>query len=150
SYGGKDPIHPNRFGHELMAEAILAHLGYETGNDIIRTGISSHEGDERWQQVRDLVAKRRRLLDGTPLREIGHTRPCARPKLAIDGSRQQAADIDRQLAALLLSDSGSAATQSAPSPQVRVESVRRVFHNGEHNAFTDLIRFRDKLYLTSR
>ncbi len=35
-------------------------------------------------------------------------------------------------------------------PKVRVESVRRVFHNGEHNAFTDLCRFRDQLYLTFR
>src|SRR5690606_16459269 len=145
SYGGKDPIHPNRFGHELMAEAILAHLGYETGNDIIRTGISSHEGDERWQQVRDLVAKRRRVLDGTLLWEIGHTRPGERPKMTIDQARKQAADIDRQLAALL-----PEAPQSPAPPKVRVESVRRVFHNGEHNAFTDLIRFRDKLYLTFR
>ena len=29
-------------------------------------------------------------------------------------------------------------------------SVRRVFHNGEHNAFTDLVRFQGKLYLTFR
>ncbi len=35
-------------------------------------------------------------------------------------------------------------------PQVRVESVRRVFHNGEHNAFTDLVRYNDRLYLTFR
>jgi hypothetical protein len=35
-------------------------------------------------------------------------------------------------------------------PQVTVASVRRVFHNGEHNAFTDLCRFRGKLYLTFR
>ena len=35
-------------------------------------------------------------------------------------------------------------------PQVRVVSVRRVFHNGEHNAFTDLVRFRGQLYLTFR
>jgi hypothetical protein len=35
-------------------------------------------------------------------------------------------------------------------PQVRVASVRRVFHNGEHNAFTDLCRFRGQLYLTFR
>ena len=27
-------------------------------------------------------------------------------------------------------------------PKVRVESVRRIFHNGEHNAFTDLCRFK--------
>ena len=35
-------------------------------------------------------------------------------------------------------------------PAVRVTNVRRVFHNGEHNAFTDLVRFGDKFYLTFR
>jgi len=35
-------------------------------------------------------------------------------------------------------------------PEVRVTNVRRVFHNGEHNAFTDLVRFRDHIYLTFR
>lgn len=35
-------------------------------------------------------------------------------------------------------------------PQVQVTNVRRVFHNGEHNAFTDLVRFRDRYYLTFR
>jgi len=33
---------------------------------------------------------------------------------------------------------------------VRIESVRKVFDNGEHNAFTDLCRFRGELYLTFR
>jgi hypothetical protein len=34
---------------------------------------------------------------------------------------------------------------SLPSelPEVEVTSLRRVFHNGEHNAFTDLCRFED-------
>jgi hypothetical protein len=36
------------------------------------------------------------------------------------------------------------------SPAVKVVSVRRVFHNGEHNAFTDLCRFRGQLWLTFR
>lgn len=35
-------------------------------------------------------------------------------------------------------------------PNVTIRSVRRVFHNGEHNAFTDLCRFRGRLYLTFR
>lgn len=35
-------------------------------------------------------------------------------------------------------------------PQVTVSNLRRVFHNGEHNAFTDLCRFRGQLYLTFR
>lgn len=43
---------------------------------------------------------------------------------------------------------GPAWAQTLPS--VRVTNVRRVFHNGEHNAFTDLVRFRDQIYLTFR
>lgn len=35
-------------------------------------------------------------------------------------------------------------------PNVEVVSVRRAFHNGEHNAFTDLCRFRERFYLTFR
>ncbi|REK15608.1 MAG: exo-alpha-sialidase [Planctomycetota bacterium] len=35
-------------------------------------------------------------------------------------------------------------------PKVKVSNIRRAFHNGEHNAFTDLVRFGDKLYLTFR
>jgi len=35
-------------------------------------------------------------------------------------------------------------------PKVNVVSVRRVFHNGEHNAFTDLCRFQGRFYLTLR
>ena len=35
-------------------------------------------------------------------------------------------------------------------PDIRVTNVRRVFHNGEHNAFTSLIRFRDRFYLSFR
>ena len=41
------------------------------------------------------------------------------------------------------------ATNAAP-PAVQVESIERAFHNGEHNAFTDLCRFGDKYYLTFR
>ena len=37
-----------------------------------------------------------------------------------------------------------------PAPQVRVSNVRRVFDNGEHNAFTDLIRFNGRYFLTFR
>ena len=35
-------------------------------------------------------------------------------------------------------------------PEVRVTNVRRVFHNGEHNAFTDLIRFQNRYFLAFR
>ncbi len=52
------------------------------------------------------------------------------------------------LAALLLATTQSPGGDALP--KVRVESIRRAFHNGEHNAFTDLVRFQDKLYLTFR
>ncbi len=52
-------------------------------------------------------------------------------------------------AALALMASVSFAADDTP-PRVRVESLRRVFHNGEHNAFTDLVRFQGKIYLTFR
>jgi hypothetical protein len=35
-------------------------------------------------------------------------------------------------------------------PKVRVDAIRRVFHNGEHNAFTDLCKYRGQYYLTFR
>ena len=43
-----------------------------------------------------------------------------------------------------------APTMGEETPEVRVSNVRRVFHNGEHNAFTDLVRFGGKLYLAFR
>ena len=39
---------------------------------------------------------------------------------------------------------------AAVGPSVHVSNIRRVFHNGEHNAFTDLVRFRDQFYLAFR
>ena len=36
------------------------------------------------------------------------------------------------------------------APDVQVTNVRRIFHNGEHNAFTDMVRFRDRFYLSFR
>jgi len=38
----------------------------------------------------------------------------------------------------------------AEDPEVQMKNVRRVFHNGEHNAFTDLAFFKDKYYLAFR
>lgn len=35
-------------------------------------------------------------------------------------------------------------------PSVKVENIRRVFHDGQHNAFTDLVRYQGKLYLAFR
>ncbi len=42
------------------------------------------------------------------------------------------------------------AAPAAELPLAKVTNVRRVYHNGEHNAFTDLIRWRGKFWLTFR
>lgn len=58
-------------------------------------------------------------------------------------------DMKHFLTLCLLASSTIAAIAEAPSA-VSVENVRRVFHNGEHNAFTDLIRWRGKFWLAFR
>ncbi|MBM3187752.1 MAG: hypothetical protein FJZ90_03415 [Chloroflexi bacterium] len=35
-------------------------------------------------------------------------------------------------------------------PEIRVDSIRQVYNDGNHNAFTDLCRYRGRLYLTFR
>jgi hypothetical protein len=40
--------------------------------------------------------------------------------------------------------------RAADLPKVEVSNIRRAFHNGEHNAFTDLCRFKGNYYLTFR
>lgn len=54
------------------------------------------------------------------------------------------------LAGMIIGSILLGAVQAAEPPHVEITSVRRVFDNGEHNAFTDLVRFRDRLYLTFR
>jgi hypothetical protein len=64
--------------------------------------------------------------------------------------------LDRR--SILLLPAGAALLQRPPEaraadealPRVRVGPVRRAFHNGEHNAFTDLVRYQGRLYLTFR
>lgn len=54
------------------------------------------------------------------------------------------------LAVLSLSVLPLNASEPLPTVTVTVTGLRRAFHNGEHNAFTDLCRFRDQLYLAFR
>src|SRR6188768_3984605 len=55
-----------------------------------------------------------------------------------------------RIVALLLAIFALSVSLAGAEPKLRVENVRRAFHNGEHNAFTDLIRWRDRFWLTFR
>jgi hypothetical protein len=58
--------------------------------------------------------------------------------------------INRAISVLPLVLLSYLAFANEPMPEVEVSSVRRVFYNGEHNAFTDLCQFKGQLYLTFR
>jgi hypothetical protein len=62
------------------------------------------------------------------------------------GSKIQAATVLPILYMLCL----PALAAESPLPKVKVTNVRRVFYNGQHNAFTDLVRFKGSFYLAFR
>ena len=51
---------------------------------------------------------------------------------------------------VMLFFTGFSNSDAQKRPEVRIVSVRRIFHNGEHNAFTDMCRFNGKFFLTFR
>ncbi len=59
-------------------------------------------------------------------------------------------DITAKIIVVLFALATASQAVAENVPQVNVTNVRRVFHNGEHNAFTDLARFKGRLYLTFR
>jgi len=54
------------------------------------------------------------------------------------------------LTSLIASFAVAGSISAAERPEVKVNNIRRVFHNGEHNAFTDLVKFKGRYYLTFR
>ena len=51
---------------------------------------------------------------------------------------------------LWIASIGATPALANETPKVEVTNVRRVFHNGQHNAFTDMIHFEGQYYLTFR
>lgn len=61
---------------------------------------------------------------------------------------QTKADFRYWALAFLLTAPVLAQVQAGPA--VRVENVRRAYHNGEHNGFTDLVKWRGRIWLAFR
>ncbi|MDF7824632.1 SGNH/GDSL hydrolase family protein [Pontiellaceae bacterium B12227] len=68
----REPVHPNHYGHELMAEAFLQSLEKETGSNLLETGISPHTNDAHWNTLIKLVNRQRMTYDRALLNDIGH------------------------------------------------------------------------------
>lgn len=58
--------------------------------------------------------------------------------------------LGRTIVVLFFVMSCNTRVHAEDAPTVKVTNIRRVFHNGEHNAFTDLVRLKDRFYLTFR
>ncbi|HAY78364.1 MAG TPA: hypothetical protein DCY79_01005 [Planctomycetaceae bacterium] len=87
------------------------------------------------------------ILDGTAKAEQAVCRmKCERGSCAEEGVKMRCLFAAICLSVLWWPLTGRA----AELPRVEVTNIRRVFYNGEHNAFTDLIRFRNEYFLTFR
>lgn len=95
----KEPVHPNHYGHEMMAEAFLQALGKETGSDLLETGISPHSDDPQWNKVIKLVEQQRLAYDRALLNDIGHgNRNVMKKKtLPLAEAQEKATAIDAEI-----------------------------------------------------
>jgi hypothetical protein len=95
----KEPVHPNTYGHELMAEAFLQSLEKETGSDLLETGISPHADDAQWNAVIKLVEQQRLLYDRALLNDIGHGNPGVMKKktLPMPEAETKSKDLDDEI-----------------------------------------------------
>ncbi len=83
-----DGVHLNRGGHALIAKAILKAWGYKApAND-----------DEKLLKV---VEQRELLLRNAWLSHVGHKRPGVKAGLALDEANAKAAELDRQIDAIV-------------------------------------------------
>lgn len=70
-----EPIHPSKFGHELIAEAFLRGLGKETHSDQLETGAGIWNTHSDWDELLDYVHEQRVRYDYALMNEIGHGNP---------------------------------------------------------------------------
>ena len=98
-------------------------------------------GSHKKYRVRKCPAEERRGLETSILPHVRHP-----PRNA---AGVESASMTRRGFGLTAAAAALAARLQA-APQVCVRNVRRAFHNGEHNAFTDLTWFQGRIYLTFR
>lgn len=95
----KDGVHPNDFGHWLMAKQVLLHLGARDLSDATdaRQMVAAFPNGS---QVLTLVEQREALMRDAWLTAIGHKRPEMKTGLPLPQAREQAEKIQKQIEAL--------------------------------------------------
>ncbi|WP_378924256.1 GDSL-type esterase/lipase family protein [Pelagicoccus mobilis] len=99
----KEPVHPNAFGHYLMAESLLEALGKESGSELLDTGVSTRDEDARWTELYQLVSQQRKAYDMALMNDIGHGNPgvMKRVKYSLAEGEAKAAELEKEIRALL-------------------------------------------------
>jgi lysophospholipase L1-like esterase len=76
----KEPVHPNVYGHKVMAEVFLQDLGLDTGSDLLETGVNPRLNDSQWGEMLELIRQQREIYDRALLNDIGHGNPRVRKR----------------------------------------------------------------------
>ena len=102
-----DPIHPNTFGHNIIAKAILQSLTYDgvtsskAINDIAISNVENY--DSLWIKLLALVRQQRKAYDWVLLNDIGHGNPfvAKAERVTLTEAEIKAADINDDIERLL-------------------------------------------------
>jgi lysophospholipase L1-like esterase len=92
----KDGIHPDAFGHAVMARAILTAWNLHPDQDELLTRLSTDSDNDLFKLVRE----RRKLLENAWLTATGHKRPGVTPGLPLPEAETKAAAITEKIRAL--------------------------------------------------
>jgi len=93
----KDGVHPDGFGHWLMARSVLQYLGENVANapDAAATLLVNPRGEELMR----LVSQRQSIMKDAWLNATGHKRPEMRPGLPMTEARQQYDELETRIRA---------------------------------------------------
>lgn len=99
----KEPVHPNEFGHFLMAESLLEALGKDSGSKLLDTGVNERSMDTRWVELYGLVKAQRLAYDMALMNDIGHGNPgvMKRVKHSLEEGEAKAAELEKKIGELL-------------------------------------------------
>lgn len=131
-----DGVHPNEFGHWLMARATLEYLGEKVGEapDVLSTMAAQPRGKE----IFGLVAQRQAIMKDAWLSATGHKRPGMSPGLPLAEAQQRYEQLEKRLQSTLKGTAavrvrvaciGNSITQGARLTSPQIESYPAQLQN---------------------
>lgn len=113
----KDGVHPNADGHWVMTQGILS--AWKVKHDYKLDDFNAPGG--RLASLYKLVSDRQRVLKAAWLSECGHKRPGVKPGLPIAEAQEKAAEITKQIEAMLQQGKPAFAAVTEAKPPVELK-----------------------------